>query len=79
MNEFYYIVNPFEVNINTITNNLLLESTNSYFNTTNEIFDATFYIYWDIITTFNIIENIEELFLGEKEIDENTLNIAIRK
>jgi len=72
-NEFYYVVNPFEVNIHTITDNLLLESTNSYFNTTNEIYDSTFYIYWDIFTIFNIIENIEELVITILSLKNNSI------
>uniref|UniRef100_A0A6C0H8E6 Ribosomal RNA methyltransferase FtsJ domain-containing protein n=1 Tax=viral metagenome TaxID=1070528 RepID=A0A6C0H8E6_9ZZZZ len=72
-NEFYYVVNPFEVNIHIITDNLLLESTNSYFNTTNEIYDSTFYIYWDIFTIFNIIENIEELVITILSLKNNSI------
>lgn len=52
-NEFYYVVNPFEITINDYKDDIE-NITKKYFSTITVKQNHSFYIYWEILTMFNI-------------------------
>jgi hypothetical protein len=52
-NEFYYVVNPFEITINDYKDDIE-NITKNYFSSITVKQNHNFYIYWEILTMFNI-------------------------
>ena len=57
-NEFYYVVNPFEINISNYEDTLT-NLTKIYLNI--DILDRTFYIIWEILFLFELIDDEKDL------------------